>query len=307
MGQVAREVVSGKLVFRVKAFLFQIIRPFCQFRPILLSKRRIPLDVRQGSQQNQHIAAFFHRHLIFFRRLAPAVNLAVRLRIRAEIVRGKGPLPTSHAGVIKHRSKLRFEQRGTEEKRERSRRIDNVNSCDTPIAEIFLGEKHRSAVHISHQLVSRQGLPIGERGDPGILFAALLLQIARQFSIKAFAAAQQGIVIAAAIAQQTSRVSAVPSPPGSFLAVKVINRVKIVIGDHQVPRNSLRAHRSEVNAEGKGIVPAPSRVGIFGEIIRLRQSPATFECGTRLLMRHGRFGNTIILVGSQIQITPIDP
>jgi hypothetical protein len=92
--QVAGKVVRAKLVLRVKALSFQVVGPLLQHRPISCAEIRIALHLGQRGQQDEHVAGLLDRHLILLRAFASAIDLAVRLRISAQVVGRKGPTPT---------------------------------------------------------------------------------------------------------------------------------------------------------------------------------------------------------------------
>ena len=108
------EVVRAKLVFRIKTFFLQIPRPFFKRRPVARGKVCIAFHLRDGTEETKQIAALFDRHLIIHAALAIAINLAVGLRIGAEVVRCERKFPALARGIIHERHDERLRQRGTE-------------------------------------------------------------------------------------------------------------------------------------------------------------------------------------------------
>jgi len=145
---------------------------------------------RQRGQEDQHIAALFHRHLVLLGALAAAVDLSVGLRVGAQIVRREGEAPAVHARVIHHRLKLRLHETRAEEQREGRRGVDHVHGGDAAVREVLLGEVEGGAVGIGHQFVGGERLPVGQHGQLRVLFAAGLAEIGHQFRVETFGSLQ---------------------------------------------------------------------------------------------------------------------
>ena len=205
--------------------------------------------MRQRREHDQHIAALFDRHLIFFGAFGAAVDLAISPRVGAEIVRRERPAPTRHTGVLQHGRQLRLNQRGTEQQRERRAGVDDVDRGDAAVAEILFGKEHGGAVGIGHQFVGRESLTIGERGETRVVFAAGLAQVGHQFIVEGAAAGEKRIVIVPGATQQIADFSAIPAPPGTFAPLEIFDRIEVVIGDHHVARYR-RGDRTEIERQG---------------------------------------------------------
>ena len=62
MGEMAGKIVCTELVFRISSIAEEVLRPKIQ---MLLGEGGILLRQANGGHHHQHIAAFFHGHLIF--------------------------------------------------------------------------------------------------------------------------------------------------------------------------------------------------------------------------------------------------
>ena len=96
MGEVTGKVVGAQLVIGIQAFFQQIVRPNGQHIPMPAGILGISFAQGDGRSQDQHIAAFLHRHIA-------SVGLSVRLRISPDIVCGKRLVPLSAFAVIENR------------------------------------------------------------------------------------------------------------------------------------------------------------------------------------------------------------
>jgi hypothetical protein len=65
----------------------------------------------ERGQQDQHIAAFFNGHLVVFSLFASAIDLPIRQRIGAEIMRRERKSPAWRFGVIENRLQHPLQQR----------------------------------------------------------------------------------------------------------------------------------------------------------------------------------------------------
>ena len=75
--------------------------------------------MRQRRCQDQHVAALLHRHLVVLGSLPAAVDLAVRLRIRPQVVRGEREPPPLEFRVLEDGLKLRAQHARVEKQEKR--------------------------------------------------------------------------------------------------------------------------------------------------------------------------------------------
>ena len=264
----------------IEALLVQVLGPLGQLRPVARGVIGVAFHARQRRQQDQHIAALFHRHLVLFGALAAAIDLAVGLRIRAQIVRREGEAPAIHARVIHHGLELRLQQARAEEQRERRAGIDHVHRGDAAVAEILLRKVERGAIDIGHQFVRGQRLAIGQHRQFARTSAPPALRRSAISSVsKRLRAFEQRIVLAARAAQQVGGRRAVAPPPGALLALEVFDGVEIVVGQHQVAGDRAwhspcraRSHRPAPDLRGAPRQARRTRAG--GPKRRRRRAPA---------------------------------
>ena len=86
-----------------------------------------------------------------------------------------------------------------------------------PLLKFSLGKNIGRAVEIGRQFVRGERLPISERRETGVLFAADFGHIGHQFRVERLRPRKQRIVIAPRRSQQRRRVVAVATPPGALL------------------------------------------------------------------------------------------
>ena len=101
----------------------------------------------------QHVAAFFDRHLVAFGGFATTVLLAIGKRITAEVMRCERESPALEAGVIEDGFQLRFQERGTEEQEKRRAWVCDVYGVDGSVAEVLFGEEERRSIDVGGELV----------------------------------------------------------------------------------------------------------------------------------------------------------
>ena len=182
MGQVTGEVVGAQLILGVETLGLEIVGPLVQDRPVLAGEVRVALGLGQGRQEDEHVAGFLDRHLVFLGPLAAAVDLAVGQRIGAEIVRGEGPLPARRGCVVEVLHEDGLGQGRAEQQKLRSHRINYIDRADTAVGEILLGEDQRRAGGVGDDLAAREGLTVRQPDDPGILRAAQAIMSASSSS-----------------------------------------------------------------------------------------------------------------------------
>ena len=101
--QVAGEIVGAKLVLRIETFRLEIFSPLLELLPVESGEIGVAFHLRDDGHEDEQIAALLHRHLVFLIALAAAIDLAVRLGIRAEVVRREWELPAVARRVIHER------------------------------------------------------------------------------------------------------------------------------------------------------------------------------------------------------------
>ena len=100
VSEVAGEVVGAKLVLRIEALAFQVGGPLGKNRPIVRGIRGVSLSRGNAGHHQDHVAALFDGHLVFLGLLTAAIDLPVRERVRAQIVRREIERPALGAGVF---------------------------------------------------------------------------------------------------------------------------------------------------------------------------------------------------------------
>ena len=215
-------------------------------------------------------------------------------------MRRERPRPAVHAGVVEHRLELRPQQARIEQECERRARIDHVDRGNTAVAEVLLGEVHGSAIDIGHQLVSRQGLAVGQHGQPRVILASQFAQVGGQLLIEPAAAFEQPIVVAPRFANQVGCFGALAPPPGTLAALEILDRVEVVVRQHQEPLRGIGAHLAQVDDV------AERRVGPLREIVGIGKTARSFECFPGLAAIHGGLGNAFGLVGGDVEVAPVD-
>jgi hypothetical protein len=73
------------------------------------------VDLRQRRDEQDHVPGLLDGHLVLDCLLSPAVDLSVRVRIRAEIVRSERELPRARRRVLEHRNQHAARKLGAEQ------------------------------------------------------------------------------------------------------------------------------------------------------------------------------------------------
>ena len=129
----------------------------------------LPSSWRDHGRDDEHVARLLDRHLVLLGLLAAAVDLAVGLRIRAQVVRGEGELPPRRGGVVEHRRDRGLQQFVVQQHEDRRGRIDHIDRADAAVAEVLLAEEHRPAVGGGDELVGADRLAIGQGAEVGVI------------------------------------------------------------------------------------------------------------------------------------------
>ena len=242
MGEVAGEIVGAELVFGIEALVLEVSRPLLQRRPVEPGEIRVAFHLGQGAEQQQQVPAFLDRHLVVLGALATAVNLAVGVRILAEVMWGEREAPAVGGGVVHERDEERLGQRRPEEQELRRHRIEKIRGADAAIAVVFLAELEGLAVGVRHELAGGEALAVGQGDDARVLLAARLDHVGPQLGVEGFAALDQVRIIAGGRLEQVSRLPAIAPPVRTQIALHVLDRIQVVVGQHQPARGRFAAH-----------------------------------------------------------------
>ncbi len=215
-------------------------------------------------------------------------------------MRCEGPGPASHSRVIEHRLQLRLEQRGAEQQRERRARVNDVHGGDASVAEILLRKVERRAVRVSYQLVRRQGLPVRQDRQPRVRLPARRAQIGPEFGVESTRAFRKRIMIAPAPPQKIGRLRALSAPPRPLAPLKILDRIQVVVSQHQVARHRIRPRPAQVHRHRQ------HRRCAAAEIVGVRQLALVLKGCPRLVAGQNRGGYSFVAVRSQIQVAPVD-
>ena len=253
MGQVAHEVVGAELVLGVLAVLLEVGLPPRQLRPPLRGEVGVAVHLGDGGAEQDQVAALLDRHHVglVLRVLAAAVDLAVGLRIGADVVRGERELPARRRAVDHRGGDQRLGVGRTHQQELRRGGVDDVDGGDAAVAAVLLGEEHRLLVGVGRQSAAGQRLAIGQRGDLRVADAARPRQVGHQVGVERLAAPDQPGIVSLGGLEQLGGAVAVPPPVRAELLAEELDRVDLVVRDHQVPRDRARrptVPRSKVNA-----------------------------------------------------------
>ena len=226
------EIIGAKLVLGIEAFFLEILGPLFQPLPVKTGEVRIPFHFRDRSHQEQQIAGLFDGHLVPRRALAAAVNLAVGVRIGAEVVRRERKIPALARGVIHERHEKRFGHGRSEQQELRRHGIKDIRRSNAAIGMILLAELQRLAIGIRDKFARGEALAIGERRELRVLLATGLDEIGHQFAVERFAAFPQRFVVVGGRPEQIGRLPAVATPVGPQILFHVLDRVEVVVRQH---------------------------------------------------------------------------
>ena len=170
MSEMAHEVVGAELILGVSAISLEVRFPARQLRPPEPGKIGVFFHPGDGCAQKDQVGALLDRHHVGLvrRRLSAAVDLAVGLRIHADVVRGERKLPARRRTVDQGRRDQRLGESRAHQQKLRCGRIDDVDRGDAAVAAILLGEEERLVVAIGRQPAPGQRLTISQRSDLGI-------------------------------------------------------------------------------------------------------------------------------------------
>ena len=156
----------------IEALFLEILGPLFELRPVEAGEVGVAFHLRDGADQEQQVAALLDGHLVVLAALAAAIDLAVGVRIGAEVVRREGELPALARGVVHERHEERLGQRRAEEQELRRHRIEHVRGADAAVGVVLLAELERLAVGVGDELARGEALAIGERAELGVFLAA---------------------------------------------------------------------------------------------------------------------------------------
>ena len=158
--QMSGKIVGTQLAFRILAVLCQIVFPLLQQIHIFPYKGQTVRRIRQRRHQNDAVAAFLHRHLIF--PVRRPIRLPVDKGIGAHVMGGEIVLPFLGAGKPEHRTQHRRQQLRIIFEVHRRRRIGDIDGGGAAVGEAFLGDVEQLPVRVECQLVPSHDLTVGE-------------------------------------------------------------------------------------------------------------------------------------------------
>ena len=216
------------------------------------------------------------------RPLAAAVDLAVGLRVGAEVVRGEGELPAVAGGVVHERHEERLGQRGAEQQELRRHRIEHVRGADAAVGVVLLAE-----LTAAGRWRRRRTCPRRSTGDRPAR-RAWRISRRRPWSGRPSAPRRRRRSAAAATRSPWRRPcsrSAASQPLrrqyGRRFLLHVLDRVEIVVGEHQPAGDGLAAHladrdRGSGDRRGRGWPVRARRIAVheFGRSHPSATAPA---------------------------------
>ena len=306
VGQVAGEVVGAELVLGVEPLLFEVGRPALELGPVGGREVGVAVEPGDGGQQDQHVPGLLDRHLVDLGPLAAAVDLAVGQGVGAQVVRCERELPAARGRVAQHRDQRRLGQRRAEQQEDRrGPGVDHVHGGDAAVAEVLLGEQQGLALRVGHELVRRQGLAIGQGRDPGVLGAPEPGEVGHDLAVEGDRPPDQALIVRLGPTEQVDRGRPVATPVGAEVPPEVGDRVEVVIGEHQVPRDRRGAHLAQVHHEGHHGQLVAGRPG-HPEVVPGGQLPGVDE-----RLRAGRIGadrgDGLAPTARRVGVAPVDP
>ena len=158
VGEVPRKIVGAELVLGIETLLLQVRGPPLELLPVQAGEVGMPLHVRDGGQENQQIPALFDRHLVLFRTLPAPIDLAVGVRILAEIVGSERECPALGRRIVHEWHEKGLGQRRAEQQELGRHRIKHVGRADTAVRVVLLAELQGLSVIVGHELTRRKTL-----------------------------------------------------------------------------------------------------------------------------------------------------
>ncbi len=92
-------------------------------------------------------------------------------------------------------------------------------------------------------------MPVSQRRELRILLAAHAREVSHKFLIELLALRPQGVEITLRPSQQISRLCAIAPPVGTQALVKILDGIKVVVSQDQVPGHGLHADLAEVKRQ----------------------------------------------------------
>jgi len=233
--QMAREVVGAELVLGIEALRQEVLRPLLQHRPVAVDHSRVAPRLRQGREEDEHVARLLHRHLVLLARRPAPVHLTVREGVLPYVVGREGEGPEIRGRVLQHRHDRRLHQRGTGQEQDGRLGIEHVHRARAAVAEVLLREEERPPRRVGHELARGEGLAEGQGADGRVLGAAAALQVRHEFAVESLAPSRHLGGVAQGIGDEACRVCAVAAPEGPKVAAEVLHAVVVIVSDdHRV-------------------------------------------------------------------------
>ena len=104
---------------------------------------------------------------------------------------------------------------------------------------VLFAELERLAVVIGDELAGGETLAISERGQPPVILSARTPQVSHEFLVERGAALLERLVVARSGLEQIRGFPAIATPVRPEVFAHVLNRVEIVVGEHEPARHRL--------------------------------------------------------------------
>jgi len=263
----------------------------------------VAINVAQGGGHDQHIARLLDRHLHRqVVRTAP-VRLAVRQRVQPHVVRGEIVRPERRFGVLEHGLHQRLQQLRVEQQEHRARGICHVHGGHARAARALLGEEERLPAGAFDKLVRGDGLTIRKRDDIGVIIAAGAARIVQKLAVERFTALANGRVLLDPLGNDAESVRAAPPPVRPQLPMEVLDRVQVVVGQRDEPRNGPAPHPAhrQGTCHGRPFGGARRR-----ERRHAFQRTRCREAAHRVLDGRDNEADAGLIAERKVQITPVN-
>ena len=181
-------------------------------------------------------APLFHGHQVGLipRVLTASVDLAVRLRIDADVVGSERELPTRVGAINQCRSDQGLGESRPHQQKLRRGRVNDVNRRDATVAAILLGEEERLFVRVGREPATSECLAICECRHPRVSHPPCSGQVGRELRVERVRSLNKLGVIPFGGLEQVRGLCAISSPIRPQFLPEEFDCVEFVIGDDEV-------------------------------------------------------------------------